>query len=34
VLDQLAYACRGERDAVLVRLDLRGDADVHLSLSR
>ena len=27
VLDELAHARRRERDAVLVRLDLRGDAD-------
>ena len=30
VLDQLAHAGRRQRDAVLVRLDLGGDADLHL----
>ena len=30
VLDQLAHSGRRERDAVLVRLDLGGDADLHL----
>ena len=29
VLDQLAHPGGGERDAVLVRLDLGGDADLH-----
>ena len=33
VLDQLAHARRCQRDAVLVRLDLGGDADLHLVLS-
>ena len=33
VLDQLAHAGGRERDAVLVRLDLGGNADLHLVLS-
>ena len=32
VLDQLAYARRRERDAVLVRLDLRRHSDLHFAL--